>query len=129
MTDNTIRDQLRDATDIALAGLFANWDITTGLPGPSVVAVHLGDALAAAGWRPPVRVIETATELDALPGRSIVIAQNEPYPEAWQLTSHDLYPGSGANWGSPWVDERLSSNQLIWRFGTVAVLWEPKEKQ
>ncbi|MBF6138092.1 hypothetical protein IU501_34555 [Nocardia otitidiscaviarum] len=85
------------------------------------------DAILAKGWRPPPRVIETAAELDALPGRSIVIAQSIAYSEAWQLTSHDVYPTAGANWGSPWVDERLSSGQLISRLGTVAVLWEPKE--
>ncbi|MGI5216222.1 hypothetical protein, partial [Nocardia sp. CA-290969] len=85
------------------------------------------DAVIAAGWRPPARVITDPAELDALPGRSIVIGLNVPFPEAWQLTSHH---GSGmrtANWGSPYLlNERRTSQQLLDRVDRVAVLHTPE---
>jgi hypothetical protein len=88
----------------------------------------MAGAVTALGWRPPPRRIETAEELDALPGRTIVVGHRGALGTAWQLTSHSLTPRSRANWGGAYLaDDRLTSEQLLEREGSVTVVLEPEE--
>ncbi|MFI7191438.1 hypothetical protein ACIBQ0_17025 [Nocardia nova] len=91
----------------------------------TLVRVDLAEAIVAEGWRPPPRRIETVEELDALPGRAIVVGNRGKFGTAWQLTSHEVWPNPGANWGSPFLQsDRYTSRQLLEHEGSVTVLWE-----
>ncbi|MGV9818401.1 hypothetical protein [Nocardia xishanensis] len=129
MPDNTIRDQLAADVREALAeNLVTCCDECDAMPmlEGNLDAEQVADRLLARGVRPPARRIETPTDLDALPGRAIVVGRNG---EAWQLTSHDVFPRPGANWGSPYlISDRLSSRQLLDHVGPVTVLYIPTEE-
>lgn len=93
----------------------------------SDVAGAMVDAIEAKGWRPPPDVTDDPAVLDALPGRTIVVGRND---EAWQLTSHNVIPHPGANWGSPYlVSDRLTSRQLLDHVGPVSVVFTPTPKE
>ncbi|MGW6698825.1 hypothetical protein [Nocardia sp. NPDC055049] len=109
----------------------ALWDLIDDLlPEREVKMVdtagRMVDAIEAEGWRPPLDVIDDPAVLDALPGRSIVVGRNE---EAWQLTSHNVIPHPGANWGSPYLfSDRLTSRQLLDHVGPVTVVFTPTKE-
>lgn len=109
----------------------ALWDLLNDLlPEREVVmvdtAARMVEAIEAEGWRPPLDVIDDPAVLDALPGRAIVVGRND---EAWQLTSHDVIPHPGANWGSPYLfSDRLSSRQLLDHVGPVTVVFTPTKE-
>ncbi|MFI7191420.1 hypothetical protein ACIBQ0_16935 [Nocardia nova] len=87
MSDNETRDELAEflrepvppihaAASRALEKMYGEWGITPGLPTPAVAVHRMADFLAAEGWRPPARVIETDEELRAAPTGIVVRAKD-----------------------------------------------------
>jgi hypothetical protein len=88
----------------------------------------VADDMLAAGYRLPAQVITTAAELDALPGRSIVVGHRGKFGTGYQLTSWDAFTNA-ANWASPYdIEDRSTSRQVIEREGSVTVLYVPTEE-
>lgn len=119
MSSNEPRDQLARVLDGALARQQSDqsWMPPEGeslcLDG-FFVPRALADAVVAAGWRPPLRVIEDRTELEALPVGTIVrdaegdAARRDDDGYCWSTG------GGGPQW---WAALPLPA----------AVLWEPEE--
>ncbi|MFB8031328.1 hypothetical protein [Streptomyces sp. NPDC055990] len=83
-------------------------------------AGKVADAVIAAGWRPPARVIEDPVQLDMLPAGSIVAVgegvATTRFNDGWYVT------------GEYW-DLRSDSHELIERCGPVAVLHTPGNRE
>lgn len=110
MSDPTPRDQLAQII----------YDTLNGQYGDFCMPDDAADAILAAGWRPPARVVTTVEELDALPDRSVIVAADYTILQC---------VGSGQpDWdGNVWCDEE----SRWWGSGDVTipatVLYEPKE--
>ena len=85
----------------------------------SSVAINTGavaDHLLAQGWRPPMRVIETAEELEAVPDTTVVLDRND-----------NSFQFDGTHFYSDVYKTARTAQQLIDRgFGPVRVVWEPE---
>ena len=77
------------------------------------------EAIVKAGWRPPVRVIETVEELEALPGKTVIedgdgdpwIKAEAPLMDSW------MYAGL-----------EYSSENMFWGIRCpFCVVWEPEQ--
>ena len=77
------------------------------------------EAIVKAGWRPPVRVIETVEELEALPGKTVIedgdgdpwIKAEAPLMDSW------MYAGL-----------EYSSENMFWGIRCpFRVVWEPEQ--
>lgn len=79
----------------------------------------IADALIAAGWRPPIQLITSHEELDALPVGAVVM--DAPYPEG------DVHQRSGADglWAEPGFDALFTTRVLSL---PAVLLWSPAEK-
>lgn len=83
---------------------------------------RVADAVIAAGWRPPARVIETVEELDALPDGSIILG-------GLRLgTNQRAIQRSRIGWWEIWTDGWFSSSELVdeMKLGPFTVVWEPE---
>lgn len=82
-------------------------------------AGSIADAVIGVGWRPPVREITTAAELDELPVYTIgtvgegVAAQR--WPDGWNVNGQR-------------ADERSGSDELIEECGPVTIVYVPMEE-
>lgn len=110
MPDTTIRDQLA-----AIIGA-RRWH--TNEAGGQHAAT--ADAILAAGWRPPARVIETAEDLAALPIGSLV-GEIDETNRAW---IRNVNPNTDA---PDWADA-LDASTLCAIRPPVRVLWEPQQE-
>lgn len=107
MTDTTARDQL--VKIMTSPRMYTN-------SGGDAQRIH-ADAIVAAGWRPPARVIETPEDLDALPDLSVVMVGLHP----WQHR-HPWWDGAG-------FSDESSSADLIEQAkaddNPITLLWTP----
>lgn len=80
---------------------------------------EVADYLLSQGWRPPMRVIETVEELEALPGKTVIedgdgdpwIKAEAPLMDSW------MYAGL-----------EYSSENLFWEIRCpFCVVWEPEQ--
>ena len=110
MSDTTPRDQLAElvakspVNDEGDTLDDSYWDV---MPKVEMIA----DAIIAAGWRPPVRVVTTVEELDALPEGSVIM---EDGGRAYLKTGLGVWEPDGPTWTLDLP---------------ATVLYEPKEGQ
>lgn len=97
-----------------------------GLPAPGTFE-DCADAILAAGWRPPARVIRTPEELDALPEGSIIRAtlhhnQNagDVWEKYWRNEWLKLDP-SDRDDGESTYDARIV---FAHKYAEIVVVWE-----
>ena len=112
MTDTTARDQL--------AQIISHTENLTDEEGSWALPEDVADAILAAGWRPPVRVVTTVGDLDTLPDRTVIVAADYTILQC---------VGSGQpDWdGNVWCDEEarwLGSADVDL---PATVLYEPEE--
>ena len=96
MSDTTLRDQL--------AKLIVNRDEFDG-----------AEAILAAGWRPPARVVTTVKELDALPRQTIIRSADG---WAWQRDNHNGF------WYTIASEDDSTPGDFAY---PLTVLYEPEE--
>lgn len=102
MPDNEIRDQLAEIMRTSGPGTYGD----------------AADAVVAAGWRPPARVITEAADLDALPLGSVCRTDILGGDVWWRV--------SDEGWETPLSARAWSSAEIVGR-GDVTVLWTPEE--
>lgn len=96
----------------------AAWSDETEFDGaPVKIAYHL----LSQGWRPPMRVIETVEELEALPDRAIIFDKNGDVYERRKNEWENIYI-------SPIYADEDSPAEIHPR-GPFRVVWEPEEKE
>lgn len=78
------------------------------------------DAVIAAGWRPPTRVITTVDDLDALPVAAVILAGGQ----AWQ----GIRTPVGPLWRLAGGAFDRSSEYVLCMFGPATVLFTPTER-
>lgn len=83
----------------------------------------LAGLLIAAGWRPPVREITTATDLSNLPARSLVLVPDGPRAGVWRAKR-----SPGWWWCIDRDDHAATHELLMCGEGTVTVLHVPTEE-
>ena len=94
MSDTTPRDQLAELVTKSPVNDEGDtlddsyWDV---MPKAEMIA----DAIIAAGWRPPVRVVTTVEELDALPEGSVIM---EDGGRAYLKTGLGVWEPDGPTW-------------------------------
>lgn len=121
MSDTEARDQLAQIIQDTRVGPDGEtWDELYFDVPPK--AQEMATAILNAGWRPPARTVSTVEELDALPGRSVIVAADCAILQC---------VGSGQpDWdGNVWCDEEAR----WWGSCDVAlpatVIYEPKEAE
>ena len=113
MSDTTPRDQL--------AALLADdWNPDRD---PILTAMFrdYAQTILEAGWRPPARVVSTITQLNALPGGTIIRYATR---DDWAISQKD--EGRIAPW---WIfdeDHYLMAEDVL-RYDNATVLWEPEK--
>ena len=79
---------------------------------------EVADYLLSQGWRPPMRVIETVEELEALPEGSTILDVDD---STWQ----SAYAETGYDWTSRSMT--FDSEYLVlMELGPFRVVWEPE---
>lgn len=115
MSSNEPRDQLADQL---LAVMYE---------ADTLVRVDLADAIIAAGWRPPPRVIEGA-ELAALPVSSVVehTECSEEGPCIWTRVTSDWWclAGTGRNYSTSDIEAHRYMQAIA---SPLTVLHEPED--
>lgn len=79
---------------------------------------YIADVLLVDGWRPPMRVIETVEELEALPDRAIIFDKNGDVYERRKNEWENIYI-------SPIYADEDSPAEIHPR-GPFRVVWEPE---
>ncbi len=89
---------------------------------PTGAGYGLADEIIEAGWRPPMRMISTVEDLEALPDGTIF--KGDAYGGVWE--KHD-----GTYW---WGNDGFGAEETLkcadeYEMGTLRVIWEPEEDQ
>ena len=106
----------RDELEVLIKDSYYGDEITRG---DRLNAANIAYDIIAAGWRPPMRVIETVEELEALPGKTVIedgdgdpwIKAEAPLMDSW------MYAGL-----------EYSSENMFWGIRCpFRVVWEPEQ--
>ena len=105
-----------------LAEIISDAENCTDEEGYWALPEDVADAVVAAGWRPPMRMISTVEDLEALPDGTIF--KGDAYGGVWE--KHD-----GTYW---WGNDGFGAEETLkcadeYEMGTLRVIWEPEEDQ
>ena len=77
---------------------------------------EVADYLLSQGWRPPMRVIETVEELEALPKGTAILDREE---DMWVKDIEDMWCFQGRG--------GFESDAAVRKFGPFRMVWEPEQ--
>ena len=103
-----------------LAEIISDAENCTDEEGSWALPEDVADAVVAAGWRPPMRMIETVEELDALLPRTMILDGDD---DPWAKNSDAFFDVWVIPAGSM---ERTSADLLREMPGPFRVVWEPE---
>lgn len=107
MSDTTPRDQLAQIIDRGMCPETPD-DVRS-------TEDAIADAVIAAGWRPPARVVTTVEEAEALQDGTLIVDRDG---DGGQVCDHHVrYP----------ENDIVSASAAINRYGPFTILWEPEE--
>ena len=103
-----------------LAEIISDAENCTDEEGSWALPEDVADAVVAAGWRPPMRVISTVEELEALLPRTMILDGDDA---PWAKNSYAFFDVWVIPAGSM---ERTSADLLREMPGPFRVVWEPE---